>query len=159
MEAHMKKLIAVIILALIPGLLMAEGAVITEVAKSVGGSHTGMYTLTLAWTSDSATGEVEDTTSDEITAWLEGKWIMSAKTVPGTGGDAPTADYDITITDEDGFSIFSTDLNDRSATATEEALPYVAGTKAPRLITGALTTSVSAAGNSKTGKIILTIAR
>ena len=155
----MKKLIAVIILALIPGLLMAEGAVITEVAKSIGGSHTGMYTLTLAWTSDSETGAVEAATSDEITAWLEGKWIMSAKTVPGTGDDAPTAAYDITITDEDGFSIFSTDLNDRSATATEEALPYVAGTKAPRLITGALTTSVSAAGNSKTGKIILTIAR
>jgi hypothetical protein len=159
MEAHMKKLIAVIILALIPGLLMAEGAVITEVAKSIGGSHTGMYTLTLAWTSDSETGAVEAATSDEITAWLEGKWIMSAKTVPGTGNEAPTAAYDITITDEDGFSIFGTDLNDRSATDTEEALPYVAGTKAPRLITGALTTSVSAAGNSKTGKIILTIAR
>ena len=155
----MKKLIAVIILALIPGLLMAEGAVITEVAKNVGGSHTGMSTLTLTWTSDSETGEVEAATSDEITAWLEGKWIMSAKTVPGTGDDAPTAAYDITITDEDGFSIFSTDLNDRSATATEEALPYVAGTKAPRLITGALTISVSAAGDSKTGKIILTVAR
>lgn len=155
----MKKLIAVIILALIPGLLMAEGAVITEVVKSIGGSHTGMYTLTLAWTSDSETGAVEAATSDEITAWLEGKWIMSAKTVPGTGDDAPTAAYDITITDEDGFSIFGTDLNDRSATDAEEALPYVAGTKAPRLITGALTTSVSSAGNSKTGKIILTIAR
>ena len=155
----MKKLFIIVILAIFPSLLMAEGAVITEVAKSIGGSHTGMYTLTLAWTSDSATGKVEDTTSDEITAWLEGKWIMSAKTVPGTGNDAPTAAYDITITDEDGFSIFGTDLNDRNATATEEALPYVAGTKAPRLITGALTTSVSAAGNSKTGKIILTIAR
>ena len=155
----MKKLIAVIILALIPGLLMAEGAVITEVAKNVGGSHTGMSTLILTWTSDSETGAVEAATSDEITAWLEGKWIMSAKTVPGTGDDAPTAAYDITITDEDGFSIFSTDLNDRSATATEEALPYVAGTKSPRLITGALTTSVSAAGSSKTGKIILTVAR
>ena len=155
----MKKLIAVIILALIPGLLMAEGAVITEVVKSIGGSHTGMYTLTLAWTSDSATGKVEDTTSDEITAWLEGKWIMSAKTVPGTGDEAPTAAYDITITDEDGFSIFSTDLNDRSATVAEEALPYVAGTKSPRLITGALTTSITNAGNSNTGKIILTIAR
>lgn len=155
----MKKFIAIIILAIFPTLLMAEGAVITEVAKSIGGSHTGMYTLTLAWTSDSETGAVEAATSDEITAWLEGKWIMSAKTVPGTGDDAPTAAYDITITDEDGFSIFGTDLNDRNATATEEALPYVAGTKAPRLITGALTTSVSAAGNSKTGKIILTIAR
>ena len=155
----MKKFIAIIILAIFPTLLMAEGAVITEVAKNVGGSHTGMSTLTLAWTSDSATGKVEAATSDEITAWLEGKWIMSAKTVPGTGDDAPTAAYDITITDEDGFSIFGTDLNDRSATDAEEALPYVAGTKAPRLITGALTTSVSAAGNSKTGKIILTIAR
>ena len=155
----MKKLIAVIILALIPGLLMAEGAVITEVAKNIGGSHTGMSTLTLTWTSDSETGAVEAATSTDITAWLEGKWIMSAKTVPGTGDEAPTAAYDITITDEDGFSIFSTDLNNRSATATEEALPYVAGTKAPRLITGALTTSVSAAGNSKTGKIILTVAR
>lgn len=155
----MKKLIAVIILALIPGLLMAEGAVITEVAKPIGGSHTGMYTLTLAWTSDSETGAVEAATSDEITAWLEGKWIMSAKTVPGTGNEAPTAAYDITITDEDGFSIFGTDLNDRSATDAEEALPYVAGTKAPRLITGALTVSVSDAGDSKTGKIILTIAR
>lgn len=155
----MKKLFIIVILAIFPSLLMAEGAVITEVAKSIGGSHTGMYTLTLAWTSDSATGEVEDTTSDEITAWLEGKWIMSAKTVPGTGGDAPTAAYDITITDEDGFSIFSTDLNDRSATVAEEALPYVAGAKSPRLITGALTTSITNAGNSNTGKIILTIAR
>ena len=155
----MKKFIAIIILAIFPTLLMAEGAVITEVVKSIGGSHTGMYTLTLAWTSDSVTGKVEDTTSDEITAWLEGKWIMSAKTVPGTGDDAPTAAYDITITDEDGFSIFSTDLNDRSATVAEEALPYVAGTKSPRLITGALTTSITNAGNSNTGKIILTIAR
>ena len=155
----MKKLIAVIILALIPGLLMAEGAVITEVAKNIGGSHTGMSTLTLTWTSDSETGAVEAATSTDITAWLEGKWIMSAKTVPGTGDDAPTAAYDITITDEDGFSIFSTDLNNRSATDTEEALPYVAGTKSPRLITGALTISVSAAGDSKTGKIILTVAR
>ena len=155
----MKKLFIIVILAIFPSLLMAEGAVITEVAKNVGGSHTGMSTLTLAWTSDSATGKVEAATSTDITAWLEGKWIMSAKTVPGTGDEAPTAAYDITITDEDGYSIFSTDLNNRSATATEEALPYVAGTKAPRLITGALTISVSAAGDSKTGKIILTVAR
>ena len=155
----MKKLFIIVILAIFPSLLMAEGAVITEVAKNIGGSHTGMSTLTLTWTSDSETGKVEDTTSDEITAWLEGKWIMSAKTVPGSDDEAPNAAYDITITDEDGYSIFSTDLNDRSATATEEALPYVAGTKAPRLITGALTVSVSDAGDSKTGKIILTIAR
>ena len=72
----MKKFIAIIILAIFPTLLMAEGAVITEVAKNVGGSHTGMSTLTLAWTSDSVTGAVEAATSDEITAWLEGKWIM-----------------------------------------------------------------------------------
>ena len=155
----MKKFIAIIILAIFPSLLMAEGAVITEVAKNIGGSHTGMSTLTLAWTSDSATGAVEVATSAATTAWLEGKWIMSAKTVPGTGDEAPTASYDIAITDEDGFSIFSTDLNDRSAKDPEEALPYVAGTKSPRLITGALTISVSAAGNSKTGKIILTVAR
>ena len=67
----MKKLFIIIILALIPGLLMAEGAVITEVVKSIGGSHTGMYTLTLAWTSDSETGAVEAATSTDITAWLE----------------------------------------------------------------------------------------
>lgn len=155
----MKKFVAIIILALIPVALFAEGAVITETVKNVGGSHTGMSTVTLAWTSDSATGSVEATTSTALTAWLEGKWIMSAKTVPSEGAEAPASAYDIDITDEDGFSIFSTDLSDRSATATEEALPYVAGTKSPRLITGALTTSITNAGNSNTGKIILTIAR
>ena len=47
-------------------------------------------------------------------------------TDPGT--EAPTADYDITLTDADGVDVMGGELADRHTTATEQAVPKIGDT-------------------------------
>jgi hypothetical protein len=61
---------------------------------------------------------------------------------------APTALYDITFVDEDGFDILAGDLANRSATVTEQ--------KVPTAVThhyGSVTVTIAAAGDTKSGVV------
>lgn len=120
----------------------------------------------LDWLSTSDTGAVSlAICSTYITAQgvhkphpkkLQG-FIRSIMTIPGLLGDLtttlPTTLYDITLLDPYGYDISGNILADRSATVAEKEVPTE-----NLYIDSELTLTISGAGNSKTGRIILELA-
>ncbi len=102
--------------------------------------------ITFTWLSDDTAGTATGTTTNAF----DGK-IITLVTDPGTA--APTADYDVTVTDADGHDVLVGAGADRHTTATElvaeASLGAVAGSK--------LTVNIAAAGNEKDGEVILYI--
>ena len=99
--------------------------------------------VTFAWTAGTAgeAGTATGTTTYPYTGNL-----LKVVTVPGTVGDQPTDDYDITIKDEDGVDVANGQLLNRDETNTEwaiSALGAVVGDK--------LTFAVASAGAGKKG--------
>lgn len=109
------------------------------------------------WTSDDATGAVSGVTKKIIGT------LVKAVTNPGAA--APTDNYDIAITDEDGMDVLAAcqkTLVDRDTVTTEQVyflvLDYAGVPLAQSIhpiVYDALTIAVTAAGNSKTGRLIL----
>lgn len=116
-------------------------------------------TVFVAWIAD-ASGDVV-VTIDATTAGLDlaketyGLMCINAETVPGL--PAPTALYDIAITDAHGYSVFGVGLANRSATVAEVATPeFVAG--ADKIYGGfpirnTWTVTISSAGNGGSGTL------
>jgi hypothetical protein len=110
-------------------------------------------TVIAAWTSDGS-GDASGT----CTA-ISGE-VIKAVTDPGAA--APTADYDIVLTDADGLNILTganDDLTDRHTSTTQEVyfwkeLGTNAGVLYP-VVNGPITFTVSNAGDTKTGTIKL----
>lgn len=82
--------------------------------------------VTLAWVGDDANGTVPSTSTDSITLsgtnqtftqWIQGYYLCDVEVNPGS--TAPTALYDIAITNSGGASLTNGALNDLSATVTE----------------------------------------
>jgi hypothetical protein len=71
------------------------------------------------WTADDATGAIASKASDAVISGL----ILRGETNPGT--TAPTALYDVTLTDASTEDVFGGELADRSATVTESETPLV----------------------------------
>jgi hypothetical protein len=120
------------------------GSSVTITRSKVG----DVVTLKFAWVSDDSAGTASGTTTFEAAGYP-----MRFTTVPSGGGTAPTALYDITLTDHNSLDLLNGLGADRSATATEskvntDGLLLFAAT--------ALTFSVSNAGNSKQGTAYLT---
>lgn len=80
-------------------------------------------------------------------------WIILVETDPGA--TAPTTLYDITLVNANGRDVMGGALADRSATAAEAVLPSISSTSTPVFNDGALTITVTAAGNSKTAEILI----
>ena len=91
------------------------------------------------WTSD-ASGDAVITTTNEYTGS-----IIEVITVPSA--TAPTADYDITITDADSIDVLHGNGADRSATLTE----YIAEANLGTVVNSKLTLTVANAGDTKSG--------
>ena len=105
-----------------------------------------VHKVTFAWTA--GTGAEEGTASGTTTYPYSGQ-ILRVVTVPAAGGDAPTALYDITLTDEDTIDTANGLLANRSATATEwvtTGMGAVVGDK--------LTLNITNAGSAKKGTVI-----
>lgn len=111
----------------------------------------GVLKYTIVWTSD-ASGVVSANTFD-----VRYGELRQVKFIPGAGGVAPTALYDVTVTDPDGVDILAGSGADLSATAAAIVIPHV---NSDRLYLEAqtLTPVVANAGNAKSGTIILLIA-
>ena len=106
--------------------------------------------IVATWTSDSATGAVSGTTEKIVGSLIKGI------TDPGTA--APTADYDIVLTDEQSFNILTgaaDDLTDRHTSNTEEVYFDQADHDRFPVVADTIGIAVAAAGNSKQG--VLTI--
>lgn len=109
------------------------------------------------WTSDAADGTCSGTTRK-----ISGRLI---KAVTDPGSVAPTDDYDISITDEEGSDVLSpcqNTLANRDSTSTEQVYFLVKDTAGTPLaqslhpaVCDQLTISISNAGNSKTGQLIM----
>ena len=88
---------------------------------------------------------------DEISGY-----IVGIETIPGLNGDkttdCPTALYDITLDDSYGYALAGGSLANRSASVAEKVVP-----SQPIPIDSEITVSISAAGNSKKGRIIIHI--
>jgi hypothetical protein len=109
--------------------------------------------ITVSWTSDSVTGAVSGTT-----ATVRG-YLLAGITDPGAA--APTADYDIVLTDSEGANILADcddDLIDRHTTNSEHIDFVVAtATGARPAVVSKITVAVTAAGNSKNGTLVLLV--
>lgn len=104
----------------------------------------GVKKIKWSWTSD-ASGN-----ADLITTNYYFGQVMALVTDPGA--TAPTDDYDITITDVEGYDVMQGAGANRDTANTETAVPTAAS-----VAFGKLTLNVSNAGDSKQGTAILYI--
>jgi hypothetical protein len=121
---------------------MAAGTV-TTTEERLGNVHK----VAFAWVA--GTGGEAGTASGTTTYPYTGI-LQRVVTVPGGGGAAPTDDYDITLTDEDGIDVANGQLVNRDTANTEwvaASLGAIVGDK--------LTINVTNAGASKTGTCIV----
>lgn len=104
-----------------------------------------------AWTSVNGggdAGKASKTTTNVYTGE-----IIRLVTIPGSAPNAPTDDYDITITDEDGTDVLMGAGANRDTANTEQVLASSLGCVA----NDKLTLNIAAAGNAKTGTTIIYI--
>ncbi len=109
------------------------------------------------WVSDDSTGAVSGTCKK-----IAGRLI---KAITNPGGAAPTANYDIAITDEESVDVLAScqnSLANRHTSSTECVYLYLKnaditpiGIAEFPVVNDALTFAVTTAGNSKTGRIVL----
>ena len=111
-------------------------------------THGTVKKIKAAWTSDSGTGAVSGTTTNDYSGR-----IIGACTVPGAGGAAPDPNYDIAVNDDDGVDIALGGLANRHTSNTE----YVAESSMAGMAHSQLTIAVTTAGNSNTGVLYLYI--
>jgi len=120
------------------------------------GARGGIKRMVCAWTSDGS-GDA-DATSVKVSGQL-------VKAVTDPSATAPTANYDIVITDDASFNVLTNtddDLMDRHTSTTEEVYFFVldhAGTPLAQSLRPAvnspLTVTVSNAGDTKSGTLYL----
>jgi len=131
---------------------MAGSSTVTKSDITVNGRITRKV-LTIAWTGAAAGGAIDAITINPVTYGLEGWFLYSVETNPGT--TAPTDNYDIAITDADGFDIAGGLLADRDQTNTEMVNLRVAAAGYP-MVRGNLSVAITNNSvNSATGTIIL----
>ena len=121
------------------------------------GKYGGVKKVIVSWTSDDTTGAVSGTTRKIVGRLIKG--------VTDPGAAAPTASYDIAVTDEEGADVLAacqSTLANRHESNTEQTYFLVldaAGTPLAQsvhpVVCDALTIAVSNAGNSKTGQLVL----
>lgn len=105
----------------------------------------------LAWTSDAA-GAVSGTTVDAVGE------IHRVTFVPGTGGSQPTDLYDATLLDEDGLDVLAGKGANLSNATKTQICPFIGDgtvTDKPVAVCGTLELQVAAAGNVKSGTVVL----
>ncbi len=126
---------------------MAAAGSITETVRKT----RSIRALVLAWTSDASGVVAEIPTAHNISGE-----IMRIVTAPGT--PAPTALYDVTLLDADGFDVLGGLGANRSATVKEQFVPLTGdGTTTNQRVAvdGTLTLTIANAGASKQGTLTL----
>lgn len=99
------------------------------------------------WTSET------DGTATETTSEIYNGEIIRLVTIPGAGGVAPTAAYDVVVNDEDDTDVLMGAGADRSNSAVEQVLAANLGIVA----NDRLSLSITNAGSGKSGTVIVYI--
>ncbi len=102
----------------------------------------------IKWTWTSTAGGA----ADLITAGTYAGRVVALVTIPAAAGSAPTDNYDITITDAEGFDVMQAAGANRDTANTEQAVPT-----AESVAFGPLTLNIANAGSAKGGVAILYI--
>jgi len=98
------------------------------------------------------TGAADGTASATTEGDYHGK-IVGLTTIPGAGGDAPTDNYDLVVTDEQGHDVLLGAGANRDTANTE----HVASASLASVASSRLTISITNSGNAKKGTVILWI--
>lgn len=93
--------------------------------------------LIYSWLGDSVDGSVPATPGN---APIDG-YVFLVTTNPGAV--APTEGYDVTLTDTDGMDIMGGELADRSASASEQAVPKINDAYISRYVSGTITLNIT----------------
>lgn len=129
---------------------MAQSCTITTRYRA---ADSDVVRLTLDWTS-AADGTVTQAFPKAYSGYLE-------RVVFNPGATAPTAAYDVTLTDEQGIDVLSgqgANLSETATTHVKPGIPFKDGTTtsvAPIVIDDTLTLNITSAGDSKTGTVVL----
>ena len=75
--------------------------------------------------------------------------------VTNPGSTSPTADYDITLTDEEGCDILGAEGVDRSATVSEQVMPKIGSAYLPRFVNSKLTLNIANNSVDSAGGVVL----
>lgn len=104
----------------------------------------------VSWVADDTDGSVPSTASDSDIFGF----VVRVVTNPGT--TAPTADYDVTLTDEDGCDVLGAEGSDRSASDSEQIIPKIGSSYGPCYVNSKLTLNLSNNSvNSAIGDVII----
>lgn len=106
----------------------------------------GIDKIVFLWTSDDTAGTATAVTANKYTGEL-------IRFITDPGDVAPTDNYDIVITDSDGYDVLHGAGLNRDTANTEQVLAASLGC----CFDTVLTLAISNAGNAKTGKIFLYI--
>jgi hypothetical protein len=130
------------------------GASVTTVRKELFDGEQNAhdrFALEITWVADDTAATVPDTALPEINGDI-------TLFVTDPGSPAPTASYDITLEDAYGVDVAGGALADRSATASEQAMPLISATPVQRTVQGVLTFKLANNSvNSATGKCVVYI--
>lgn len=143
----MRRLTAFLAICIMLCPLLAWGVgTCTESISRHGQPANDVVVVTFTCTADAAAATYPATSlSSTALQHVGGRYLALATTNPGTTG--PTAAYDIVLNDADGIDVMGGTLANRSATASEQAVPLLmTGVYGGRLVAGSLQLAVT--GNS-----------
>lgn len=102
------------------------------------------------WVADDADGSVPSVESDsDIFGFI-------VRVVTNPGATAPTADYDVTLTDEDGVDVLGGEGVDRSASVSEHIISKLGSSYGPCYVNSKLTLNLSNNSvNSAVGEVVI----
>jgi hypothetical protein len=156
MNKILRSLLVLVLLFVVPSLALAAGSSMTFTydngVDGDGNANQTIRKITCDWVSDDATGAASATTKKIV-----GRLI---KVVTDPGSPAPTANYDVVVTDENSLNPLAACTNAAALlarhTTTTEATELSGGVSDTNYfaVCDALTIAVANAGNSKQGRIV-----
>ena len=108
---------------------------------------TGIKKITWTWLSDASDGSC-------ICEAVKVKGRIQ-RVVTNPGSAAPTDNYNVVINDEDSVDVMAGQMANRHTTTSQVAYPLIGTIPVMPLVLGELTPVIAAAGNAKTGTIVL----
>lgn len=139
---HINCVLVALVLLCLMGVAVAEDYGTVTLTERISGS---MSKLIYSWVSD-ATGRASVTTGNYFTGR-----VIAAVTIPGASPNAPTDNYDVTVSDGDGHDVLLGNGIDRDETNTE----LIKAEVLPAVVDSRLRLSVANAGNAKRGTVVL----
>ena len=119
----MKKLLITLAILALASMAFADDSVVTVKTDSV---NDGMEIVVFTWLANTVTGTVPATsTSGTWPHPRRQKAGCIAKVNTNPGSTAPTDNYDITLTDDDGVDLMGGELANRDTATSEVAVPKI----------------------------------